>query len=440
MKSSKHQNHHAAPSLLSDHILDDTVEAIICIDLHSLVTYWNRGAETLYGYTAKEAIGRPFSMLYPATQAGEEDRAQHFAPQVLTIKRHEIDGWRIRKSGEHIFVHLSTTPLTDSDDRHAGFIDYSIDITQRKQIEDALADRDAELRQQHMLYQALLDAQSGAGVGLFILENGKISFANAAVSQLTGFSNDELLHMENFMLVASGEERTRIMDRHPHLLDGETFEGRFDFTIQTKGGEKRITEVTVTTIPGSETTKMLVIMVDITERKNAEQRLQHLALHDSLTGLSNRTLLFDRVGSTIAAARRSRTSFALFYLDLDCFKPINDAHGHDVGDAALKIIADRLSSCVRESDTVARVGGDEFILVVRDVSGRKTAEGVATKVIAALSEPMAIDKQSFQIGASLGIALYPEHGTDADTLMQHADAAMYTAKRLGKNRCVAWQD
>ena len=104
-----------------------------------------------------------------------------------------IDGWRIRKSGEQIYIHLSTTPLLDSDGHHSGFIDYSIDITKRKQVEDALAERDTQLRQQHMLYQALLEAQSGAGVGLFILEDGKISFANAAVTLLTGFSNEELL-------------------------------------------------------------------------------------------------------------------------------------------------------------------------------------------------------------------------------------------------------
>jgi diguanylate cyclase (GGDEF)-like protein/PAS domain S-box-containing protein len=437
MKPSKQSN--PVPPLFTDNILDDTVEAIVCIDLNGVITFWNRGAESLYEYTAKEAIGQHFSVLYPAEQAAEEEKAHHFAPQVLSVKRHEIDGWRIRKSGEQVYIHLSTTPLLDSEGRHTGFIDYSIDITKRKQVEDALAERDAELRQQHMLYQALLEAQSGAGVGLFILENGKIAFANAAVSLLTGYSNEELLRMENFMLVANEEERGKILERHPHLLDGETFEGRFDFAIQTKGGDKRITEVAVTTIPGGDNAQMLVIMVDITERKNAEQRLQHLALHDSLTGLANRTLLFDRVGSTITAARRSRTTFALFYLDLDNFKPINDVFGHDAGDTALKIIADRLSSCVRESDTVARVGGDEFILVVRDVSGRKTAEAVAAKVIAALSEPLVIDKQKFQIGTSLGIALYPEHGADADTLMQHADAAMYTAKRLGKNRCVAWQ-
>ena len=299
MKPSKQS--HPVPPLFTDHILDDTVEAIVCIDLSGVITYWNRGAEALYGYTAKEAIGQHFSMLYPATQAAQEEKAHHFAPQVLTVKRHEIDGWRIRKSGEQIYIHLSTTPLLDSDGHHSGFIDYSIDITKRKQVEDALAERDTQLRQQHMLYQALLEAQSGAGVGLFILEDGKISFANAAVTLLTGFSNEELLQMENFMLVASSDERARILERHPHLLDGETFEGRFDFAIQTKSGEKRITEVAVTTIPGNENTKMLVIMVDITERKNAEQRLQHLALHDSLTGLANRTLLFDPVGSTITA-------------------------------------------------------------------------------------------------------------------------------------------
>lgn len=434
------------PPFASDVILDETVEAVVCIDLEGKITFWNHGAENLYGYTAEEALGRHFSVLYPPSRAEEEARIHQFAPQVLAAKRHEIDGWRIRKSGDQVFIHLSSMPLRDAEGNQIGFIDYSIDITRRKEMEDALAERDAALRQQHMLYQALLDAQSQAGIGLFILEGGRIIFANTAASKITGYSNDELMKLSNFMRVVHPDESERILRKFPNLLEGgpsveddDAFEHRYDLTILTKTGDHRITEVAVSAIMGSNSPQILVVMVDISERKLAEQRLQHLALHDALTGLSNRTLLFDRIGSSIAAARRNKSSFALFFLDLDNFKPINDAFGHDSGDIALQTVASRLRDCVRESDTVARVGGDEFVILARDISERKNAEAVAAKVTAAISAPLMISNRNFLVGASIGIVLYPEHGRDADTLMQHADAAMYSAKRLGKNRCVVWQ-
>ncbi len=433
------------PPFAADTILDEMVESVICIDLDGMITFWNRGAENLYGYSTDEAVGRHFSVLYPVAHGDEENRANHFAPQVLTAKHHEIDGWRIRKSGEQVFIHLSAMPLCDAAGNQVGIIDYSIDITGRKAAEQELAKRDEELRQQNMLNQALLDAQSQAGIGLFILQDGRIAFANPAASRITGYSNDELLTLANFMRLIHPDECERLLHKYPSLQEGvpfppegEAFEGRHDLTIQTLSGEYRVTEISVATIKGTDNPKILVVMVDISERKLAEERLQHLALHDPLTGLSNRTLIFDRIGSTIAAAKRNKTSFALFFLDLDNFKPINDAYGHDAGDIALQAVADRLRTCVRESDTVGRVGGDEFVLLIRDVAGRKTAESVAAKVTDALSAPFAINDQNCQIGTSVGIVIYPEHGADADTLMQHADAAMYSAKRLGKNRCVVW--
>ena len=420
-------------------ILDAIVESIVCVDVEGRIIFWNRGAEHLYGYTANEALGRHISMIYP-DGAEREEYSRNLAEQLRSSQAIEDDAWRCKKSGERIFIHRSTAPLHDQNGRLIGRVAHAIDITRRKLAEDALAERDVQLREQHTLYQAMLDAQSLAGIGLFILGDGKVVFANPTAAQITGYSVDELKGLTHFNLITHPDDRERVLRNHQRRLSGESFDNRYDIGILTKDGQRREVEIAVSTISGATGTQILVVMVDITTRKNTEQVIQHLALHDALTGLSNRTLLFDRLDGAITAARRRNTSFALFFLDLDNFKPINDELGHDAGDLVLKIIAQRLHDCVRESDTVARVGGDEFVLVLQDVHGRTAALSVAEKTIAALSQPINMGQRLCEVGATLGIALYPEHGEDADTLIRHADAAMYAAKRLGKNRCLLWQD
>ncbi len=161
--------------------------------------------------------------------------------------------------------------------------------------------------------------------------------------------------------------------------------------------------------------------------------LESMALHDVLTGLANRRLLTDRISMALAHARRHTSALALVYLDLDGFKQLNDARGHGAGDALLRLVAQRLLALVREEDTVARAGGDEFILVLWHISGPEYATAVALKVIEALAEPFIVEGHAVSITASAGVSIYPDHGEDADTLTHSADQALYEAKRAGKN-------
>jgi len=161
--------------------------------------------------------------------------------------------------------------------------------------------------------------------------------------------------------------------------------------------------------------------------------LESLALNDPLTGLANRRLLAERMSMAIAHARRNKNAMAVVYLDLDGFKQINDTLGHGAGDILLKMVAGRLVAMVREVDTVARVGGDEFILALWHVSGTDNAAKVAAKVIEAVSQPYAIEGHTVSITTSAGVAVYPVHGKDAETLMKSADLALYEAKHAGKN-------
>jgi diguanylate cyclase (GGDEF)-like protein len=161
--------------------------------------------------------------------------------------------------------------------------------------------------------------------------------------------------------------------------------------------------------------------------------LESLALNDPLTGLANRRLLADRMSTALVHARRNKSSMAVVYLDLDGFKQVNDTQGHVIGDALLKLVAGRLVATVREEDTVARVGGDEFIVALWYVAGTANAATVASKIIAAVSKPYLIDGHSVHVTASAGVAVHPMHGRDAETLMKSADLALYEAKHAGKN-------
>jgi diguanylate cyclase (GGDEF)-like protein len=167
--------------------------------------------------------------------------------------------------------------------------------------------------------------------------------------------------------------------------------------------------------------------------RNHARMLEFLALKDPLTGLANRRLLAERMSMGLVHARRNNRTVAVVYLDLDGFKQVNNTLGHGAGDTLLKMVAGRLLATVREEDTVARVGGDEFVIALWHLSDVDDAANVASKVIEALSEPFALEGRTVTITASGGIGLYPVHGEDADTLMKSADLALYAAKRAGKN-------
>jgi len=174
-------------------------------------------------------------------------------------------------------------------------------------------------------------------------------------------------------------------------------------------------------------------ITDITEQRRVEEQVRHMAHHDALTQLPNRSLLQDRVGQAIAKAKRNDEVLALLFIDLDRFKTINDSLGHPVGDRLLQAVAQRLLACTRAADTVARIGGDEFVVLLGDLDRPETARHVAQKVLEALSAPLELEGNTLQVTPSIGICAYPVDGEDVDTLMRNADTAMYHAKQMGRN-------
>jgi len=205
------------------------------------------------------------------------------------------------------------------------------------------------------------------------------------------------------------------------------------FTAVRKNGSIMDLELTGAVVAGHGEICVVAVANDITARVRDDARLNYLAFSDGLTGLANRTLFLDRLRQSLLASRRTGDGFALLACDLDGFKSINDTYGHEAGDQVLRVAAERLRSCGREVDTAARMGGDEFALILPGVSDPNDAALVANRLIVALGEPIVVDGDSCSVGASVGIALYPRDGHTVETLVRAADAAMYASKASGGN-------
>lgn len=264
--------------------------------------------------------------------------------------------------------------------------------------------------------------------GLFIAEpDGTILDCNDACAQILGFADRKDLFeridvaQQMILRLANGVSVDDSLVNSEHQFerpDGSRAWMLSNIRLVTGNGR--------TVIEGG--------LVDISERKMAEERVRFLAYYDALTGLPNRSLLQDRLRQAIATAKRRNEAVGVLFLDLDWFKHVNDSLGHTAGDELLKQMADHLRACAREQDTVARQGGDEFVVVLNGISGRQEAQTVAERLVQQLETGVEIAGRRLSVSCSIGIALFPEHGADVETLVKNADAAMYAAKDSGRNR------
>jgi len=277
---------------------------------------------------------------------------------------------------------------------------------------------------------------------IIMMDNeGRIAFWNEAARRIFGYAEQE----------ARGKKLHELIVPQPYRVD---FEKRLDVAADAaqgnvigktlelaglrKDGKEIVTEHSISGVSIDRKWHTICIVRDVTERKQYEERIRHLANYDNLTGLPNRMLFYDRLSQAINLAQRNRHELALLYLDLDRFKSVNDARGHDAGDAVLKGAADRIQAQVRESDTVARIGGDEFAVILPRIASPQDAAIVAGKIIDALCASFpASDAEhgKIEIGSSIGIAMFPKDGEDIDALFKAADAAMYKAKQSGNSLC-----
>ncbi len=266
--------------------------------------------------------------------------------------------------------------------------------------------------------------------------DGKILTVNPAFSVITGYAPSEVTGHSPRMLAAGSLEFdlfNQQLDFFDELWVTMAATGKWQGEVgnRRKNGEYYVAWLSINLVYDSQNraTHYVGAFSDISERKATEEHMSFLAHYDALTELPNRTLFSDRLLQALAQAKRDKSRLALIYIDLDSFKPINDTYGHNTGDLLLKEVAQRLQECKRESDAVSRIGGDEFTLLLPSIETEHDAMVVAEKILQALVQPFILDGNSMQLSASIGIAIYPEHGSDEKLLIKHADVAMYHAKK-----------
>ena len=262
---------------------------------------------------------------------------------------------------------------------------------------------------------------------------GDILAVNPAFTRITGYSAAEVVGLNPRLLSSGRQNRDFYEKMWSAILTTGHWQGQI--VNRKKSGEVYTEWLAVTTAKDSKGTTLSYIGVftDLTRLADAEMRLAHLASHDVLTQLPNRQLLQDRLQQMLSLAARRKETFALLFVDLDHFKSVNDSFGHAVGDQLLRAVAARLEASVRAADTVARLGADEFVILISDLSQEQDIAIVAKKIIDALVQPILIGAHTISTGASIGCALYPAHGQDMDTLLKHADIAKCQAKQRGGN-------
>lgn len=294
----------------------------------------------------------------------------------------------------------------------------------------------ANLQQAESMFRGLAE---NSVVGVYIVQQGAFRFVNPKMAQMFGYTCDEMISSVKVFDIVPEHDRELVAANIKRRIDGETDAVSYERKARRKDGLLFDVEVfgSKMTIEGKVAT--IGVMLDTTERKRVEsarmqyaQMLEYHANHDVLTGLANRHRLSACLQQAIVSARHSGLMVAVLLLDLDRFKVINDSLGHAIGDEVLQAVASRLRACVRTTDTVARLGGDEFVVVLPDLEDAENVSLVARKILDALGLPVSIANQDMYIGASIGVSLFPQDGSDEGTLLKNVDMAMYRAKQTGR--------
>ncbi|WP_445376553.1 putative bifunctional diguanylate cyclase/phosphodiesterase [Niveispirillum fermenti] len=412
MHLSDHQRHYLAS------IVESSDDAIIGEDLDGRITSWNRAAEKLFGYGAAEMLGQPAARLLPAEMAQDRDILDRISRGQPVGS---FDTIRLHRDGRPLHLSVAASPILDGVGKVIGASMIARDITARRRVEERL-ELTASVFDHCSEAVAIIDAD-----GVFIEVNG-------AFATVTGYSREEVLGRTAF-LFQSGRQGPELYHRMFHDLimtgccKGEVWTRR-------KDGQSLAGLLTVSRIRDGKdrVARYIAIFADVTPLRLQQERVQRLAHYDPLTNLPNRLLLSDRLRQAVLHARRTGQEVVVAYLDLDGFKEINDSHGHAVGDEALNTVSRRIQGTMRATDTLARIGGDEFVLVLGGIDDQESYTAILDRVLETCRRPIMLGSASLQVSASIGVTVYPTNSSDVDQLLRHADQAMYDVKQSGRNR------
>ncbi|ATX82279.1 PAS domain S-box-containing protein/diguanylate cyclase (GGDEF) domain-containing protein [Mariprofundus ferrinatatus] len=393
-------------------------EMLFVTDMEQRIEFANPAVLTTLGYSMDELLGKPIDELIKGGQEltlpGRQKLLQE--NEIKSIERNFL-----HHDGHEIPVLITLSVMQNDSQKPSHIIHAGRDITLQKRTEREL-----------ILAAKVMESDSNAI--LVCDDKANIVLVNPAFCEITGYSREEVIG-NNPRILSSGKQSANFYrNMWETLLRDGMWAG--EIWNRRKNGDIYPEWLSITALrnEAGELTNFVSIFNDISEQKNLEQKLSHLAHHDQLTGLPNRTLFTDRLEHALTHAVRENHKVGLMFIDIDGFKAVNDNHGHDIGDALLCVIATRLGDMVRDSDTVARIGGDEFVIILENLNNIEDIIQVAEKILNRFSNPTMAAEISCNIGCSIGIAIAPDDSNNADDLVKKADTAMYLAKSSGKQQ------
>ena len=412
--------------------------AIYMLDPGGHVVNWNTGAQRAKGYTTQEILGQHFSLFYSSQER------QNKTPMInlniaRTTGRFEDQGWRYRKDGSAFWAHVVIDAIHDENGKLVGYAKITRDITERREYE-----------QQILRARDLAEAQSERMTSMSRFLDTIITSIPSCVLVEDAVSR-ELLLVNRKAEQLFGVEKNSMHGKKPHeCLPPELsdyFNVLADTALRSEGvhqserqlitaSGERILHTRAATVRGNDarTQYVMLIVDDVTDQRAADARIHHMAHHDYLTSLPNRILFRQRLNDALRQGERHERQTAALCLDLDNFKNVNDALGHQMGDELLRVIAKRLRAVLREQDTLARIGGDEFAIVLPNLNHQQEASMVAQRLIEVVRPPVNVDGHNLTVGLSIGIAFADIELASPEQLLRCADMALYEAKRNGRNR------
>jgi diguanylate cyclase (GGDEF)-like protein/PAS domain S-box-containing protein len=336
--------------------------------------------------------------------------------------------------------HIRHLGVTDGSGKLLGLVTFaglleSIEHDYVHQLRETLKEREHSLALSHQYQRLATQVFQSTLEGIMVTNTRNvIESVNPAFTQITGYLAHEAIGKTPALISSGKHDAAFYKKMHEEISSKGHWQG--EIWNRRRNGEIYPEWLTINAVrdDAGQVVNYVGVFSDITKRKAAEEQMLFLAHHDGLTSLPNRGLFVERLSHAIARAHRTQDKMALMFLDIDHFKQINDTLGHHVGDQLLQLVARRLTACVREGDTVARLGGDEFTVILESITQPGDVPPIAQKIIAALAQPMLLDGQELVVTASIGISLYPHDSEEPDELIKCADAAMYAAKKEGRNR------
>jgi diguanylate cyclase (GGDEF)-like protein/PAS domain S-box-containing protein len=413
---------------LFEAIFSGIPDAIVYANVKREVVSINPAFSAIFGFNIDDLAGKSTSFFYASQQEFERQGRMRFNATATELACPYIVSYR-KKNGEIFPGETLGTAIKTADGTLLGYIGVVRDITERNRTETALKESEERFR-------TLIEWSPEP---VLVIRGGKLRYANPAALAMFGAKSGEDLIGKPFLELVHPDFHQVVLDRIKKISEGGTAAPMLEEKFLRLDGTPLDVEVQSTAIVYDGEPAIQAAIRDITARKAAQEQIQSLAFSDALTGLPNRRLLLDRLEQALTAVTRHQRQAALLFIDVDDFKTINDTLGHDQGDVLLRQIAQRLLTCVREGDTVARVGGDEFVVVLKDLSqsaqeAATQAEAVAKKIMATLNQPYQLGSSAQHSTASIGVTLFGgDQRESTDAPLQRADMAMYQAKLAGRN-------